>query len=95
MNIAWTAPAIEDLERIQDYVATQRPLSAHRLVNRIYSQTVERLSDNPRIGRAGRVSGTRELVISGTAYLVVYRITQRIEVLSVIHGARQWPDAFP
>ena len=45
------------------------------------------------MGRPGRVPKTRELVVSGTPYLVIYRVkNDRLEVLRVFHGARQWPQ---
>jgi toxin ParE1/3/4 len=41
------------------------------------------------------VEGTRELVVSGTPYIVVYRVMGKvITVLRVLHGARQWPQQF-
>ncbi|CAH2406917.1 hypothetical protein MES5069_550048 [Mesorhizobium escarrei] len=47
---------------------------------------------NPFIGRVGEINGTRELVISGTPYVVAYRVKDtQIEVLFVQHGAREWP----
>lgn len=50
------------------------------------------LRDNPRRGRAGRIVGTRELVLAGTAYLMIYRVSAgAIEVLRVLHGAQRWP----
>jgi plasmid stabilization system protein ParE len=36
-------------------------------------EAVEYLMEYPNIGRPGRVSGTRELVVSGTPFVVVYR----------------------
>ncbi len=44
------------------------------------------------IGRRGRDPETRELVITDTPYIVGYRVTNRVEVLAVIHGAQDWPD---
>ncbi len=47
------------------------------------------------MGRAGRVPGTRELVISGTPYIVPYRVRGgAVEVLRVFHAARRWPTEF-
>ncbi|WP_425293535.1 type II toxin-antitoxin system RelE/ParE family toxin [Mesorhizobium prunaredense] len=68
------------------------PRAAARLVNDIHSKTAWLLSANPFIGRVGEISGTRELVISGTPYVVAYRVKDtQIEVLFVQHGAREWP----
>jgi toxin ParE1/3/4 len=47
----------------------------------------------PNIGRPGRVPGTRELVVSGTPFVTVYRVESNVLwVLRVLHGARRWPD---
>jgi toxin ParE1/3/4 len=50
------------------------------------------LAQHPRMGREGRVVGTRELVIGGSPFIVVYRVKKTsIEILRLLHGARQWP----
>jgi len=56
---------------------------------------VEQLDTFPGIGRAGRVEGTKELVVDGTPYIVPYRKKgERIEILRVYHAARRWPENF-
>lgn len=48
------------------------------------------------MGRAGRVSGTRELVVSGTPYIVVYKAHRNVlRILRVLHGAMMWPEEPP
>jgi plasmid stabilization system protein ParE len=45
------------------------------------------------MGRAVRIEGTRELVISRTPYIAAYRIIgATVRILRVLHGAQQWPD---
>lgn len=92
MQVVWTQPALDDIEAIQDFIAQDSPAAAHELASDIIERTGRLLADNPMIGRAGRVSGTRELVVSGTRYIVAYRIRDDVEVLAVVHGARQWPE---
>ncbi len=42
----------------------------------------------------GRQQGTRELVISRTPYIAVYRvIANRIEIIRILHNAQQRPRA--
>jgi hypothetical protein len=46
------------------------------------------------IGQLGRVSGTRELVIPGTQYLIIYHYDKSsVIILRILFGAQQWPDA--
>ena len=45
------------------------------------------------IGRSGRVIGTRELVVSGTPYVIPYRVKEdRLEWIAVFHGKQRWPE---
>jgi addiction module RelE/StbE family toxin len=94
MRVAWTRIALSQLDEIQDYIAEESPASAYRLVEDIISRTERLLADNPNAGRMGRVRGTRELVFSDVRYIVVYRVTRRVEIVAVIHGARDWPESF-
>jgi len=53
------------------------------------------LAAYPELGRPGRRRGTRELVASGTPYIVVYRLRlSSVRVLAVMHGAQRWPRRF-
>lgn len=92
MKTRWTRLALDDLARAHDHIADDRPAAAANVVERI-EKTVAMLSRHPRLGRSGRVDGTRELIVAGTPFVVAYRTQgERIEVLAVIHAARQWPD---
>jgi addiction module RelE/StbE family toxin len=93
VRIVWTRRYLRELEAIGDYIAGRSPRAAARVANEIQLKTARLLSSNPFIGRSGEIAGTRELVITGTPYIVAYRVTDtRIEVLFVQHGAKQWPD---
>ncbi|AEH88999.1 type II toxin-antitoxin system RelE/ParE family toxin [Mesorhizobium opportunistum] len=93
MRIVWTHHYLIELASIGDYIGQHNPRAAARIVNDIHSKTTRLLSANPFIGRIGEIKGTRELVISGTPYIVAYRVKDtQIEVLFVQHGAREWPD---
>jgi toxin ParE1/3/4 len=51
-----------------------------------------RLGEYPESGRPGRVRGTRELVVTGTPYVIVYRLeTSAAIILRALHGAQRWP----
>ena len=81
MRLYWTPIAMGHLRAAYEYVARENAVGAETLVEQIFA-VVERLEQYPRMGRAGRVDGTRELVIAGTAFVVVYRVAgERVEVL--------------
>jgi toxin ParE1/3/4 len=57
---------------------------------------VEQLAAMPGIGRPGRVPGTRELVVTGTPYIVPYRVRDdAVQIITVLHAAQKWPDRLP
>jgi toxin ParE1/3/4 len=86
--------AEQDLEAAYDYVREDNENAAKRIVGRIFS-AAGMLTRHPLAGRAGRVKGTRELVVAGTPYVIAYRIHRdEIHILAVLHGARRWPTAF-
>ena len=94
MTIEWTADALDDLEHISSHIEEQRTLTlATRICRRIYD-TVQVLGRQPALGRAGRVVGTRELVISGTPWLAVDRVRSNvIQIVRILHGAQDWPPS--
>jgi addiction module RelE/StbE family toxin len=94
VKIRWTRLAVEDLNLAYEYIAAENPSAAHAVIARIES-AVNVLRAHPEIGRSERVEATRELIISGTPFIVAYRIARnRVEILAVIHGARRWPTSF-
>jgi toxin ParE1/3/4 len=91
MQVPWTRPALADIEGLQDFIAAESPTAAVRHVDDLFDRTEKLLSANPHAGRKGRVSGTRELVLSGIPFVIAYRVTLRVEILAVVHSARDWP----
>jgi addiction module RelE/StbE family toxin len=94
MQIEWLRQALLDLDEIGEFIAQDNPAAARQTVTLIVEQVVL-LREQPALGRAGRVSGTRELVIPALPFIVPYRVRGRIiEVLRVMHASRQWPRRF-
>ena len=94
MEIIWRASALNDLEAVREFIAQDNPLAAARVLTAI-RDAVDRLGRHPSLGRAGRVDGTRELIISNAPYIVAYRVMEnQIRILAVIHTSRQWPRRF-
>lgn len=94
MKIVWSEPARQDLRDIFLYIAEENPNAARVLLSEIKERAIL-LQDNPLIGRIGRIAETRELVITGTQYILPYRVKDKqIQILAVFHTARQWPVSF-
>ncbi|MGB6133531.1 MAG: type II toxin-antitoxin system RelE/ParE family toxin [Acidobacteriaceae bacterium] len=91
MRLRWTDSAAQDLDRIADYLFEQTPLHAERLTRAIY-QAPEILLRSPRVGRAGRRDGTRELMLAPLPWILVHVVgEQSIDIVRVLHGAQRWP----
>jgi toxin ParE1/3/4 len=92
LKIQWTKAASDDLESIHDYIFPDSPIAAAEQVKRVVLIVEEHLSLNPWAGRVGRLHDTREYAVNGTPYIVIYRVRNEVlEVIRVLHGARQWP----
>lgn len=91
--IKWLAQAEDDLIGIEGFIALDNPVAASETADKIWLSTLK-LSDNPRIGRQGRVKGTLELVVTGTPFIVVYRSMSQdnIDILRVLHGSQRWGE---
>jgi addiction module RelE/StbE family toxin len=90
-QVVWLKRAIRSLDSILTYIAHDDRRAAQSLGTDIRAR-VEILRTEPNLGRAGRVIGTRELVVHQN-YIVVYRVrNERVEILTVQHTRRRWPD---
>jgi len=93
LRLRWTRLAEQDLEAIAQYIGQDSPAAAARVVLELVDQAETLLPGNPAIGRAGRVLGTRELVIGHLPYIIAYRMREKdLEVLRVLHTSRSWPE---
>jgi toxin ParE1/3/4 len=90
MRLRWTPAAADDLEDVCNYLHEHYPWIAQAIVTRIHSEILS-LRKRPRRGRMGRESGTRELIITDSPYVVVFRATDlAVEILHIFHGAQDW-----
>ena len=91
MRIVWSPRALRHLRAIYDHIREGNPPAAARVHGEIRGR-VEGLARHPKSGRPGRIDGTRELVVTGLPYIVVYRVRdETLEVAAVLHTARNWP----
>jgi toxin ParE1/3/4 len=94
VRVRWLRAALANLDAEAEYIAEDNPAAARRVVQKIL-RAVDLLKQNPAMGRAGRVAGTRELVVAETPYIIPYRVRRdAVEILRIFHAARKWPAKF-
>jgi plasmid stabilization system protein ParE len=83
--------AVADLERICGYIAEDSPANARAVAQRLLDAIENGIAWFPYMGRVGRVRGTRECVVRGLPFIVVYRVDDQrgiVWVEAVFHGAQ-------
>ena len=94
MKIRWLRAALRNLDEQAACIANDNPEAALRIVAQV-RDAIQRLARHPSLGRSGRLPSTRELVVSGTPYVIPYRVRgEQVEILRVLHGAQLWPEEF-
>lgn len=92
MQVRWLRRALENLDEEATCIAKDSPRIASEFVRHLHTSAAM-LADQPNMGRPGRISGTRELVVTRFPYILPYRVRgSTIEILRVFHTARKWPQ---
>ncbi|HLO86119.1 MAG TPA: type II toxin-antitoxin system RelE/ParE family toxin [Nostocaceae cyanobacterium] len=92
MQIKWLRQALRNLEQAYTYIVKENPQAAREVILKIQTAT-NQLENYPFMGRPGRIEGTRELVIAGTSYIVIYRVQEEsVQILRVLHTSKRYPD---
>jgi len=92
MRVRWLRKALRNLDDAATYIALDDAAAARHVVKRVLD-AVAQLAQQPALGRPGRVPGTRELIVTGTRYIVPYRVRgEWLEILRVFHTSRRLPD---
>jgi len=91
MKIRWTEGAVGNLEQVEEYIVQENPPAAIATVNKIID-SAQILADYPTIGKRGRELGTRELVVAGLPYIVIYSVQrEELVILRVLHTSMKYP----
>ncbi len=93
MRVRWLAAARADVREIGRWIAKDRPATAKEVAQRI-RRAAQSLGQNPGLGRAGVVLDTRERVVPGLPYIIIYRVRDAVEIVWVIDARRDWPASF-
>ncbi|PRC93034.1 type II toxin-antitoxin system RelE/ParE family toxin [Solimicrobium silvestre] len=90
-SVVWLSEAIAEKDDILNYIAERNVLAALGIDTHI-KQQVSQLIEFTLLGRKGRISGSFELVISSTPYLVAYQVQgDQVQILHVFHERRNCP----
>lgn len=88
-DISWTAEALNCLEIIHGYIASDSPTSAYKVVSEIHDK-VGLLKEHPRLGQRYEPIVDQEIreILYGH-YRIAYRVhaDDRIEILGVFHSS--------
>jgi plasmid stabilization system protein ParE len=89
MEVRWSLPAANDLERICERIEQDNPEAARRVAKTVYDGCA-RLKDHPHLGRVClRLPGRRELLFPPLPYMAVYQVTERaIEISRIFQSSR-------
>ena len=96
MMVSWTQNALRHLTAIRDYIAQNSARYAQGMVDRITRRS-EQLGQFPQLGAVVpeyEDEAIREVL--EPPYRIIYRVREdRVEILAVVHGARQLPPNVP
>lgn len=91
MKVILRESAGADLQRICAWIAKDSPKNARSVATRILDTIDNTIAHFPYLGRVGKASGTREWVMRGLPYIIVYRVDderEAVTVLAIFHGAQ-------
>ncbi len=85
MKVRWLTSALNGLVAVRVRLSEENPQAARTVADRI-ERSVGRLAEFPTSGREGTVQGTREVVVTGLPYLLVYRVVgSEVQILRLFH----------
>lgn len=92
MHARLTDDAVNDLEKLADYLHPRNPQALQRMLAAIFT-TIGQLELFPFLGHEGRVEGTRELVVPRTPFIIVYSLIDPvfIDIDRILHGRMKYP----
>jgi addiction module RelE/StbE family toxin len=90
-RLRWSTAAADDLESIADYLYLYHPSFAASTIQRLYD-AAKSLKAFPYVGRIGKKSGTRELVLIPLPYLMIYAVDEySVHLLRFLHASQDRP----
>ena len=88
-RVAWSGPALADLEGIAEFIAQDSPSYARTVVSKVVAQA-RNLSQFPRSGRVVPEFDDEQIrEVFAYSYRIIYRLDgDQVTIITVIHGNR-------
>lgn len=91
MRLQWSRLAYQDCDALIDYIEDENPSAAIRVDSAIADRAPQ-LIVSPLSVRSERGPGTREGVVTGLLYILVYEVSDlKVRILRVAHATTRWP----
>jgi toxin ParE1/3/4 len=91
-RIELSRAALADFDAVYDYIARDNPRAAEQVL-RSLDQSIQLLTEQPKLGKVYRHRRLRLRLLVHGDYLVFYRDRPGIiEIIRIIHGRRNIPD---
>lgn len=91
MKMRWTEGAAGNLNQVEEYITQDNPAAAVATVKKIL-EAAQILTDYPTLGKRGRERGTRELIVAGLPYIIIYaKHREELVVIRVLHTSMKYP----
>ncbi len=84
MRLEFAPDAILKIREIHSFIASENPIAADKLRLSILEKAGG-LPDFPEQGRVGEVQDTRELVLVGAPYVLIYEIGKKEQIITVLN----------
>jgi toxin ParE1/3/4 len=89
LKLAWRPMALDDRDRIMDYIAQDNIPAAIEL-DTLFEKKAHALTEHPNLFKTGRMKGTREAVVHPN-YVMVYEVSDDlIAIVRVLHTSQEW-----
>lgn len=92
MEIIWTKKSQQALNIIYDYLSVEDEILAKEITSFIINAVRIKIYNYKHIGRAGRILGTRELVLSQYPYIIIYAVKNNcLYIVNILHTSMKYP----
>ncbi len=94
IEVVWLRSALKNLEDLHAYYSEKGYRKEAVKLIHLIEKTVGQLEQLPSLGRVGRVSETREILVPYSPFVIVYRERRtQIQILRVLHSSQKWPGS--